>query len=514
MHSIAGFIIRSSAFIQKELVEILRQTRLILALVLGPFLILLLFGLGYRNQARVLRTLFVVPKDEAAASAQIEQYANSLGPQLDYRGITTNKDQALSLLQQGNVDVVAVIPDNIEQKILNSQQPVVTLYHREIDPLQVSYVQYFAQIYVDELNRRILVQSAQRGQQEAAQIQQNLQTAKQAVHAMRLAFEQNNAAAAEQQRQKSAKSLDAVSLGLGATLSILQGVEQTVGPGGTQEGAGPAGQILNDLAGISASMGDLANTNQSKTNYSAEAKKAAQIEQDLNKLDTDLSNFRKIDPQVLISPFKGEAKSVSGLTLSSSDFFTPGVIILLLQHLAVTFAALSIVRERISGAMELFRVSPISAFEVLLGKYLSYMLLGTLLAAGISALVLLVLRVPMLGSWVSYSFVLLAVLFTSLGFGFFISLVTSTNSQAVQYSMLVLLFSIFFSGFFLDLRLMQPAMQVLAWIIPTTYGMNMLQEIMFRGNPIAPFLMAGLLAIGLFMFAVSWLLLRHQMKLH
>ena len=64
MPSIAGFIIRVSAFISKELVEILRQTRLLLVLVLGPFLILLLFGLGFRNEARVLRTLFVVPSGQ------------------------------------------------------------------------------------------------------------------------------------------------------------------------------------------------------------------------------------------------------------------------------------------------------------------------------------------------------------------------------------------------------------------------------------------------------------------
>ena len=35
MRSIAGFIIRTSAFVSKELTEILRQTRLLLALVLG-----------------------------------------------------------------------------------------------------------------------------------------------------------------------------------------------------------------------------------------------------------------------------------------------------------------------------------------------------------------------------------------------------------------------------------------------------------------------------------------------
>ncbi len=42
-------IIRLLAFFGKELNEIRRQPRLLLSLLVGPFLILLLFGLGYRG---------------------------------------------------------------------------------------------------------------------------------------------------------------------------------------------------------------------------------------------------------------------------------------------------------------------------------------------------------------------------------------------------------------------------------------------------------------------------------
>ena len=255
------------------------------------------------------------------------------------------------------------------------------------------------------------------------------------------------------------------------------------------------------------------NTPDDKTNYSEEAQRSAAIEDDLNQLDAQLTDFREIDPLVMVSPFKAEAVSVNNITLNSSDFFAPGVIILLLQHLLVTFAALSIVRERISGTMELFRVAPISAFETLLGKYLSYMIIGAVLAAAISALVVLVLRVPMLGSWNNYALVLLAVMFASLGIGFVISLISETTSQAVQYSMLVLLFSIFFSGFFLDLRLMWDKIRFLAYTIPATYSLKMLQEIMFRANPIDTLLMTGLVGIGLVFFILSWVLLRRQMRM-
>ena len=49
-----GFI-RLLAFFSKEINEVRRQPRLVLSLILGPFLILLLFGVGYRGGTPNLR---------------------------------------------------------------------------------------------------------------------------------------------------------------------------------------------------------------------------------------------------------------------------------------------------------------------------------------------------------------------------------------------------------------------------------------------------------------------------
>jgi ABC-2 type transport system permease protein len=513
MRSIAGFIIRTSAFVSKELMEILRQTRLLLALVLGPFLILLIFGVGYRNQARPLRTVFVVPPGQEGINQQVEQYATTIGPQIEYRGIVTNQASALAQLSSNQVDAVVIVPSDVEQKIRNNEQPEVKLYHREIDPAQVSYVDYVAQIYVDALNRRVLRNIAEQGQKESSTVQSDLETAKQSAHAMRLAFESGNATEAQGQRVKMAQSMDAVSLGVGASLGVLQGVEQTYGSNQGGGEGGTASQIMSTLQSINTNNDSLQKAPTTKSDYSAEAQRAGKIEQDLDRLTQQLSDFRQIDPAVLVDPFKAEAVSVNNIKLNASEFFAPGVIVLLLQHLLITFAALSLVRERTMGTMELFRVAPITAFETLLGKYLSYMVIATLLASAITALVVFALRVPMLGNWRDYALVLLALMFASLGIGFVISLISETTSQAVQYSMLGLLFSIFFSGFFLDLRLMWDKLRFLAWMVPATYGMQLLQEIMFRANPINLLLMGGLLGFGLALLLLSWLLLARQMRL-
>ena len=57
-------------------------------------------------------------------------------------------------------------------------------------------------------------------------------------------------------------------------------------------------------------------------------------------------------------------------------FYGPAALALVLQHMAVTLVALSIVRERSSGAMDRFRASPMRATEVVAGKVLAFAVLG------------------------------------------------------------------------------------------------------------------------------------------
>ncbi len=162
---------------QRNLMPSLRQTRLILTLVLGPFLILLLFGIGYRNEARPLRTLFVV-QDDNPYREQVESFASSLGSQLLYQGMVSDNGQALAKLKQGQVDLVVVVPEDAYRTIRNSKQATFELYHNEIDPYQAGYVEYFGNAYVDEVNRRVLRSVAAEGQEEASGVEQKVAEAR------------------------------------------------------------------------------------------------------------------------------------------------------------------------------------------------------------------------------------------------------------------------------------------------------------------------------------------------
>jgi len=493
-------IIRASSFFRKEIFEILRQPRLVATLVLGPFLILLIFGIGYRDQPRSLRTLFVAQANSAIAAADIQKYGESMGSLLIYAGVTADQNEALDQLRGGQVDLVIVEPADAISTIKNSQQAVITLYQHEIDPVQVGYIINLGRLFVGEVNKEVLRAFAVQAQKDAVTVHANLQEAHQNVSAMRQAVQSGDEVLAQRTQQDLASNVDIVSLAAGASLGLLDSLPQTDGTNGGN--AGTVQSILTDLR---------QNANQLGSSTGNQAERLARIDKidtDITDLDARLAEFQSIDPSIIVSPFRSETKSVANVQPTVSDFFAPAVLALLLQHLAVTFAALSIVRERNVGTMELFRVSPLSAAEALFGKYISYMLFGGVIAAILSALLVFALHVPMLGNWWYFALVLAAVLFTSLGIGFAISIVSQTDSQAVQYSMIILLASVFFSGFIMSLDLLWLPVRVISWMLPTTYGTLLLRDITLRGGAPNWTLLGGLIAIGVALMLVSWRLMR------
>jgi len=175
----------------------------------------------------------------------------------------------------------------------------------------------------------------------------------------------------------------------------------------------------------------------------------------------------------------------------------------MLQQFGVAFGALSFVRERQLGIVDVYRVAPIDAGETLIGKYIAYLLIGGAIAALLTALIVGVLDVPMASSIDRVAVVLALTLFASIGLGFVISLISATDAQAVQYTMIVLLASLFFSGFFLSVGRMQGVARYIGWLLPVTYGMDMLRDVMLRGvNPSRNSLI-GLSAYGVIAFALA-----------
>src|SRR5689334_6030939 len=102
-------LIRVSGFVGKEVREIVRQPRLLLSLLLGPFLILLLFGAGYLGPSSRLRAIIAIPNDPAFA-AQRDTIRTQFSKGIDVIDVTSDLEAAKRRLREGGVDAVVAVP--------------------------------------------------------------------------------------------------------------------------------------------------------------------------------------------------------------------------------------------------------------------------------------------------------------------------------------------------------------------------------------------------------------------
>ncbi len=506
MASLRQFLVRVFAFPAKEFFEILRQPRLVLLLIVGPFAILGLFGFGFQNEYPPLRALFVVPEDSALRD-EIIRYATGPDPRLHFVGLTENEFIARRHLRAGRLDLVVVTPESAYEDMQEGEQVVFTIYHNAIDPAETNYIEAFSQLYVDEINRDILREMTRQGQERSAEAQAELLAARRETQALRAALQADDEEAVQEHSEQLDEHVGALGLAMSAIASWLGNVEDT--PNDGKGGERSVAEMEEQFAGIRRNTEEIrtADTDDQERRLDA----LSDTESRLAELESLLRDFRRVDPHVLVSPIRSETQTIAPIIVDFTAFYAPGVIALLLQHLCVTLAALSIVNEKELGSVELFRVSPLTAIEILLGKYLSYGLIGGLLVALLGAMVVYLLGVPMLGSWTHYIIVLFGLIFTSLSFGFLISLASESVSQAVQYAMIMLLLTVFFSGFFQSLDWLRPQVRVISLALPATYGIRLLQDIMLRGQAAHTQMTGILFGIGGVLFIGSWLWLRHAL---
>jgi ABC-2 type transport system permease protein len=220
----------------------------------------------------------------------------------------------------------------------------------------------------------------------------------------------------------------------------------------------------------------------------------------------------QIPPDLVAAPTRTETVNLAPTEPSVVTFFGPASLALILQHMAVTLVALSLVREKTTGRLEVFRVAPLSATEVLLGKLLAYGLLNAVVASAVVALLVGILHVPLLAGPGSIAAIIALLTLASLALGLAIAVLSDTERQAVQLAMLVLLASVFFSGFVLAVDEFLPHAQAIAYALPVTHGIRLLQDLMLRGWTNAWWEANALVIIAIVLLLVAWAFLRRTMQ--
>jgi ABC-2 type transport system permease protein len=474
-------LIRLSSFLTKEIAEVVRQPRLILSLILGPFLVLLLFGVGYIGDRPLLRTAMVLPESGSELDpAALEQLIGTNFTLLDE---PMTEEQALAMLHSNQLDVVQVLPADIRQRVLAGEQPSIRFYSNSINPLDEQWIQYLAYAEVNEINKAILLQTTGETQNEARTARSEIASTREQL----LALEQGLAQSDPQELQASIRRLQETTAILLASPFLLRNTAEAT------DLRAEIQQLQSDLATIDTAI--------SNGDLEQQRERVIATRQRLDTVDEQLALFSDLPPQAIVSPLQPEYQNVRGEPYDLMTFYVPAVLALLVQHIAVALGSLSIVRERLLGTMEYFRVAPVTMFQMIVGKYLAYTVFVAVIA-GVLLTLMQVLNIPFAGSPWLFVGLLLLLTVAALGLGFLISVLSSSESQAIQLSLLVLLMSIFFSGFFLPLTNFLAPVRLVGYTLPITHGISGFQDILLRGTAPNDFVWIALGAIALTSFVI------------
>src|SRR5680860_869964 len=168
--------------------------------------------------------------------------------------------------------------------------------------------------------------------------------------------------------------------------------------------------------------------------------------------------------------------------LKSVFMFVPGVMTIILMLVSAMMTSISITREKELGTMEILLVSPITPFQVIIGKVVPYIFLSVINAAVIVLLSIFIFNMPVQGS----SFLLGAesVLFiiTSLALGILISTISATQQTAMMISLMGLMLPvILLSGFIFPVSNMPWPLQFISNIVPAKWFIIIVKGIMLKG---------------------------------
>jgi len=389
--SIFKTLTRILAIVGKELVTVIRRPGSLISLVVGPFLIMALFGLGYSGYRRPLDTIVVIPPS-TGLSTDAAEYQDVAGEGLRVVDVTADENAAMDQLTKQQVDVVVVAPANAGDQFMAGKRTEVSVRVNVTDPVEESYAIFLTRGLEAALNRQIIQRAVTEGQNYA----------------------------------------------------INQGA----------------------------------------------------------------ADAAKIAPDVIAAPTEAVLENVAQSQPSVVQFFGPAVLALILQHMAVTLIALSVVREKTSGRFELFRISPITTAELVTGKLIAYGLFAGAVALVTIELLIVGFHVPQLADPRWIALVALLLIASSLGLGLLIAAISDSEPQVVQLSLLVLLASVFFSGFVLQISEFSEPIRSMIYALPVANGIRLLGDFMFRGGTVVGWqlqLMAGLAVVYI---GLAWLFLR------
>src|SRR5580704_2957483 len=189
----------------------------------------------------------------------------------------------------------------------------------------------------------------------------------------------------------------------------------------------------------------------------------------------------------------------------TANYIIPGLIAILLQIAALVLASVAIVREREQGTMEHLLVTPIHPIGLVLGKLAPYLVIGLVEMGLILAIMRWGFGVPIHGDLLFLFATAIVYLFALLAMGLAISMRAQTQMQSMQMAQMLLLPSIFLSGYIFPVAGLPRVLYWIGRMLPATHMIDIMRGAVLRSAgpfDLLPSILA-LLAIGVVLVTLS-----------
>ena len=188
--------------------------------------------------------------------------------------------------------------------------------------------------------------------------------------------------------------------------------------------------------------------------------------------------------------------------MEGSYNFVPGVMGLILILICAMMTAISIVREKERGTMEVLLVSPMKPIWIILAKTVPYFTLSCVNLITILLLSVFVLHVPVAGSLFWLTALSMLFIFVALSLGMLISTLAKTQMAAMLISGMGLMMPVMLlSGMMFPVENMPGILRLLSNFVPAKWYIMAVRKIMIEGvSPLfalQEFIVLGIMAVVL-----------------
>lgn len=222
--------------------------------------------------------------------------------------------------------------------------------------------------------------------------------------------------------------------------------------------------------------------------------------------------------QILLSyeseNFPNRYQSVPRINVEVRNWFNPNLIFLwytvvsliglLACMIALLLTALSIAREREMGTFDQLTVSPLSPFEILIGKTIPPLFFSLIITTIMSCFAVFLFKIPFTGSVLLFYISTIVFLLSMLGIGLFISSICKTQQQAILGAFAFQMPAVLLSGYVSPIEDMPLIFQYMTLIDPIRFYLIILKGTFLKAmsfddifHNLIPLMIIGIIALSI-----------------